>query len=136
MAKTPPHLHLFFVRCTMLAFHALMWSFLYQSKLEYEPESLKVMSEETFEMHLDGVVITGSLFLAVLAILTFVGISIRSLSMHYFMIIFHAIGILLVIISVLEYWEIRYLWIPTILCCVLPAVIEALFDVVKLTKSH
>lgn len=136
MGKTPPHLHLFFVRCTIMAFHALLWSFLYQSRPEYRFKSLQVMTEATFNKHLDAVVITGAVFLGLLAVLTLIGVSMQSIGMHYFMIIVHAIGILLVIISVIEYWEVRMLWIPTVICCILPALFELLFVILKLVRDH
>ena len=136
MQKTAPHLHLFFVRCTLMAFHALMWSFLYQSRPEYTSTSLKVMSQATFDKHLNAVVITGAIFLCLIAIFTLVGVSMQSIGMHYLMIIFHALGILLVIISILEYWDVRLLWLPACLTCILPAIIELVFDILRLVRSR
>lgn len=136
MPKNPPHLRLFFTRCTVLAFHALMWSFLYQSKPEFRAASLELMTEDEFESSLKAVVITGAVFLAILAIFTLLGISMQSIGMHFLMILVHALGIILVILSIVGYWQVRLLWIPAVLTCIVPALLEALFVILKIVNDY
>lgn len=131
-----PCLHLFNIRCTLLAFHALMWSFIYESKPEYKVSSLRHMSEATLDKHLDAIVITGSVCLAIYAVLTLIGFSVQSIATHFIMNILHSIGILLVIISILNYWDVKLLWIPTIICCALPMIYEIVFMILKFVSDR
>jgi hypothetical protein len=123
MGTTPPHLRLFYIRCTVMAFHALMWSFLLQSKPEFKRSS-SGSSDADIDKQLNAVVIVGAVFLAILAVFTLIGVTLQSVGAHYFFIVMHGLAILLVIVSILSYWDVKLLWIPTILCCLLPALCE------------
>jgi hypothetical protein len=115
-----------------MAFHALMWSFLGQSKSEFRYESLKYMTEDELETHLRAVVITGAVFLGILAVLTLLGVSLQSIGTHFLHIIAHTLGIVLSLIAILMYWDVRLLWIPTVISTILPAVYEATFVILKI----
>lgn len=131
-----PCIHLFNIRCTLLAFQGLMWSFIKESKPEYEITSLRKMPQSTLNKHLDAVVYTGAVCLGVYALLTILGFSIQSIATHYLMNVLHSLGILLVIISILNYWDVRLLWIPTILCCAIPLLYEIIFIILKFVKRR
>ncbi|KAK8893203.1 hypothetical protein M9Y10_021619 [Tritrichomonas musculus] len=132
-----PCIHLFNIRCTLLAFQGLMWSFILESKQEYMVSSLRVFKndKDALNKHLNAIVITGAVCLGVYAILTLLGFSVQSIGTHYLMNVLHSVGILLVIISILNYWNIKLLWIPTILCCAIPAIYEIIFIILKFV-SH
>jgi hypothetical protein len=115
-----------------MAFHALMWSFIGESKNEFRYESLKSMTEEQLGTQLRGVTITGAVFLGILAVLTLLGVSLQSITTHFIHVLAHTLGIILVLIAILMYWDVRFLWIPTVLTTIFPAVYEATFVVLKL----
>jgi hypothetical protein len=123
------HLRLFYVRCTLMAFHALMWSFVRNSKREFRRESLKVMTEGDFDRNLTAVFVTGCVFLAILAAVTLIGISLQSVRTHYFIILLHSLGIILVIIAILNYWNVRLLWLAVVFSCIVPAIFEIVYAV-------
>ena len=135
-APRSPCIRLFNTRCTLLMFHALLWSFIYESTPEYEATSLRRMSQQTFNRHLDAVVITGAVSLAIYGIFTLIGFSVQSIGTHYVMNILHSLAILLVIVSILNYWDIRLLWIPTIICCVIPMIYEIVFVILKFVSKR
>jgi hypothetical protein len=115
-----------------MAFHALIWSFVINSKNEFRRESLKVMSEDQFSQNLTGVFVTGCVFLSVLAVVTLIGISLQSVRIHYFMILLHSLGILLVLLAILNYWNVRLLWLPVVFSCIAPAVFEIVYGILSL----
>lgn len=131
-----PSIHLFNIRCTLLAFQGLMWSFIKESKPEYKITTLRNIEEDALNKHLTAVLLTGAISLGVYALLTILGFSIQSIATHYLMNVLHALGILLVIISILNYWDVRLLWIPTILCCVIPLLYEIIFIIIKFAKKR
>mgnify|MGYP001129076383 CR=1 FL=1 len=131
-----PAIHLFNIRCTLLAFQGLMWSFIKESEPEYRITSLRTIGKSALDKHLNAVLITGAVCLGVYALLTILGFSIQSIATHYLMNVLHALGILLVIISILNYWDVRLLWIPTILCCVFPLLYEIIFIIIKFAKKR
>ena len=94
------------------------------------------MTEESFESNLKAVVITGAVFLAILALLTLIGISMQSLGMHFLMILVHSLGICLVILSIVGYWQVKLLWIPAVLTCIIPAILEIVFVILKVVNDY
>lgn len=127
MGKEAPYLHLFSVRCTLLAFHALIWSFLQNSKPEYLNSSIDKMSEKLISKHLKAVLIIGYISLAINFVLTLCSCSIKSIPLHFLHIICHSIAILLIIVSILNYWNVKLLWIPTTICCIFPTIVEIVY---------
>jgi hypothetical protein len=119
----------------MMAFHALMWSFLAQSNPEFRRSSPKD-SDADVDKQLNAVVIVGSIFLAILAVFTLLGITLQSIGSHYLFIILHSIGILLVIVSIISYWDVKLLWIPTVFSCVLPALCEVTLVILAVVFRH
>ena len=122
MGKQPPHLKFFSVRCTMMAFHALIWSFLWFSIPEFRQSSDR--PDETVDRHLNIVGIVGAVFLGGTALLTISGLTLHSIGIHFFFIGCHALGILLTILSILNYWDVLVLWVPCALTCILPFTVE------------
>lgn len=129
-----PCIHLFNIRCTLLAFQGLMWSFISESKPEYAVSSKLTIDE--IDKKLKPIIWTGAVCLGVYAILTILGFSIQSLATHYLMNVLHTIGILLVMISILNYWDYKLLWIPTVICCMVPLLYEIIFIIIKFTKRR
>ena len=122
MGKTPPHLKFYETRCTMMAFHALVWSFLWFSVPEFRQSSDR--PDADVDKYLNTVGIVGAVFLGCTAALTIVGLTIHSIGIHFFFIGCHALGILLTILSILNYWDVLLLWIPCTLTCILPFTVE------------
>lgn len=127
MGKEQPHLKFYATRCTLLAVHALFWSFLWQSIPEFRQTSNN--SDEWVDRRLKDVIIVGAVFLAATAVMTLSGLTLHSISFHFLYIAFHALGIFLTIISILNYWDVLLLWIPCSICCILPFVIELLYAI-------
>ena len=124
MGREPPHLKFFSVRCTMMAFHALVWSFLWFSIPEFRSSSDR--SDEDVDRSLNIVGIVGAVFLGCTALLTIAGLTLHSIGFHFIYILFHALGILLTILSILNYWDVLLLWIPCVICSIVPFIIEAI----------
>ena len=122
MGKQPPHLKFFTVRCTMMAFHALVWSFLWFSIPEFRQSSDR--ADTDVDKYLNDVGIVGAVFLGCTALLTISGLTLHSIGFHFFYIGCHALGILLTILSILNYWDVLLLWIPCVLTCIVPFTIE------------
>jgi hypothetical protein len=115
-----------------MALHALMWSVLAESKPEFRRSSWNSLTEDQIDKQLNAVVITGGVFLAILALSTLTGLTIQFIGSHYLFIVLHGLGILLSIISILNYWSVKLLWIPAVMTCILPAVIEITLGVLTI----
>jgi len=124
MGKDTPQLRLFSLRFTMMAFHGLVWSFLWQSSPEFHLSSYTTLTSDTINSTLVSVRVFGAIFLALTALITLCGFSLHSIGSHYFFIVTHSLGILLTVVSILNFWEVRLLWVPAILCCLLPFLVE------------
>jgi hypothetical protein len=94
------------------------------------------MTEDELGSQLRAVTITGAVFLGILAVLTLLGFSLQSIGTHFLHVLAHTLGIALVLIAILMYWDVRLLWIPTVLTTILPAVYEATFVILKLVFAH
>lgn len=105
----------------MLAIHGLLWSFLWYSRPEFTQTSTNLANVSG---ELSIIVTVGAVFLGVLALLTFIGLTVRRHVLNYLFIIAHGLGSLLTIISILNYWNVRLLWIPCILTIIIPFLIE------------
>lgn len=119
-----PHLKLFSVRCTLLAFHAMVWSFLWYSTPEFRQTSDR--SDEFVDKQLQIVGIVGAVFLGGIAIMTISGLTIYSIPIHYVFIVAHALGIILTFVSIFNYWDVMLLWIPCVLTTICPFLIEVI----------
>lgn len=137
MGSEKQHIHLFSIRCTLLAFHALVWSFISQSKPEFYIVSTEKRANpiEFVDKHLEAVMITGAVFIAILGVFTLMGSSLQSSTGHFVLITTHSIGIILVIISILNYWDVLLLWIPCVFTCILPTVYEIVYFILKVTAA-
>lgn len=134
MAKEQPHLKFFSTRCTMMVFHALVWSFLWFSVPEFRQSSSG--SDETIDKRLNTVGIVGAVFLGLTAIMTLIGLTLHSIGFHFFFILCHALGILLTILAVLNYWDVLLLWIPCSLTCILPFTVELIYAILTMAGKN
>ena len=127
MGKELPHLKFYATRCTLLAVHALAWPFLWQSVPEFRQTSQ--LPDDVVDRRLKDVIITGSVFLALTAVMTLTGLTLHSISFHFLFIAFHALGTFLTAISILNYWDVLLLWIPCSITCIFPFVIELIYAI-------
>ena len=124
MGKDTIHLRLFSFRFSIMGVFGLVWSFLWQSTPEFRQSSISNMTITEIDSSLSFIRNFGALFLSLTAIITICGFTLHSIGQHFIFIVAHSIGILLTIISILNYWNVKDLWIPAIFSCFFPFLIE------------
>lgn len=125
-------LKLYTTRFTLMWIHLLFWSFLWQSGPEYLSTSLKTMSEDSINSHLSAIRIFGVVCLALTFVLALTGLTLNLIFVHFICIVAHSFGALLVFLSIIDYWNVKLLWIPTILCTLFPLLFELTVLIFKL----